>query len=407
MQQGVIRLSLIGLRTCLFTCHRSGCNKLSHSLNVTSANRLKSNRISNAIMSPKKVCIIGSGNWGSAIAKLVGENTASNPDLFVKETPMWVFEEDINGRKLTEIINTDHENVKYLPGQKLPVNIVAVPNVVDAAKDADVLIVVVPHQFIARALSPLSGKLKPGAQSISLVKGFDILPEGGIQLISDEIKKHLDIPVAVLMGANLAMEVAEGQFCETTIGCKDAASGQMLKVLFQTKNFRVTVTQDVDVVEMCGALKNIVACAAGFVQGLGLGDNTKSAVIRIGLMEMIKYAKEFGDSPKITTFLESCGVADLITTCYGGRNARLSKEFVIQKKSIAVLEVELLNGQKMQGAQTAAEVNHLLKSKGLENKFPLFTAVHSIFINEMKPEEFIDVLREHPLHENPSEYSLL
>merc|ERR1712008_553867 len=81
-----------------------------------------------------------------------------------------------------------------------------------------------------------------------------------------------------------------------------------------------------------GALKNIVACAAGFVQGLVLGDNPKSAVIRIGLMEMIKYAKEFGDSPKITTFLESCGVADLITTCYGGRNARLAKEFVIQKK---------------------------------------------------------------------------
>ena len=145
MQQGVIRLSLIGLRTCLFTCHRSGCNRLNHSV---SANRLKWNRISNAIMSPKKVCIIGSGNWGSAIAKLVGENTSSNPDLFVKETPMWVFEEDVNGRKLTEIINTDHENVKYLPGQKLPVNIVAVPNVVDAAKDADVLIVVVPHQFM-------------------------------------------------------------------------------------------------------------------------------------------------------------------------------------------------------------------------------------------------------------------
>ena len=145
MQQGVIRLSLIGLRTCLFTCQRSGCNKLNHSF---SGSRLKSNTISHAIMSPKKVCIIGSGNWGSAIAKLVGENTSSNPDLFVKETPMWVFEEDVNGRKLTEIINTDHENVKYLPGQKLPVNIVAVHNVVDAAKDADVLIVVVPHQFM-------------------------------------------------------------------------------------------------------------------------------------------------------------------------------------------------------------------------------------------------------------------
>ena len=66
-------------------------------------------------MSPKKVCIIGSGNWGSAIAKLVGENTASHPDLFVEETPIWVYEEVVNGRKLTEIINTDHENVKYLP----------------------------------------------------------------------------------------------------------------------------------------------------------------------------------------------------------------------------------------------------------------------------------------------------
>ena len=72
------------------------------------------------------------------------------------------------------------------------------------------------------------------------------------------------------------------------LGCKDPTVGQMFKVLFQTKNFRVTVTDDVDVVEMCGALKNIVACAAGMVQGLEYGDNTKSAVIRIGLMEMIK-----------------------------------------------------------------------------------------------------------------------
>jgi len=180
----------------------------------------------------------------------------------------------------------------------------------------------------------------------------------------------------------------------------------MFKALFQTKNFRVTITEDVDVVEMCGALKNIVACAAGFVQGLEYGDNTKSAVIRIGLMEMIKYAKEFGDSPKISTFLESCGIADLITTCYGGRNSKLAKEFVIQKKPIAVLEAELLNGQKLQGPETAAEVNHMLKAKGLENKFPLFTAVHSIFTNQMKPEELIDMLRQHPLHENPSEYSL-
>ena len=194
--------------------------------------------------------------------------------------------------------------------------------------------------------------------------------------------------------------------------------------------FRVNVVEDASTVEMCGALKNIVACAAGFVQGLKLGDNTKSAVIRIGLMEMMKYAKEFGDNAKLETFLESCGVADLVTTCYGGRNARIGREFVLQRKSVEQLETELLNGtwkkfekkkitkkffieiqslqfddflfdllgQKSQGPETAAEVNFMLKGKNMENQFPLFTAVHRIFINQMQPEEFIDTLRNHPVH---------
>merc|ERR1711997_662880 len=80
-------------------------------------------------MAPKKVCIVGSGNWGSAIARLVGYNAARLPDRFQKEVAMWVFEEEVNGRKLTEIINTDHENVKYLPGRSLPENVVAIPDV--------------------------------------------------------------------------------------------------------------------------------------------------------------------------------------------------------------------------------------------------------------------------------------
>ena len=83
---------------------------------------------------------------------------------------MWVFEEEVNGRKLTEIINTDHENVKYLPGRQLPENIVAVPDISDAALSADILIFVLPHQFIKRACAPLKGKLKPGATGLSLIK---------------------------------------------------------------------------------------------------------------------------------------------------------------------------------------------------------------------------------------------
>jgi glycerol-3-phosphate dehydrogenase (NAD+) len=266
---------------------------------------------------------------------------------------------------------------------------------------------VIPHQFIERSFSPLRGKLKPGAECISLVKGFDIVPTGGIQLISSVLKQTLGVPVAVLMGANLAGEVADGHFCETTIGCNNVVTGSHFKALFQTPNFRVTVVNDATTVEICGALKNIVACAAGFVQGLKYGDNTKSAVIRIGLMEMIKYAKEFGEEPKLSTFFESCGVADLVTTCYGGRNSRLSTEFILQKKSISDLENEMLNGQKLQGPETAAEVNFMLKKKGMEDHFPLFTAVHRIFINEMKPEQLIDMLRDHPVHAKPEEYAHL
>ena len=95
---------------------------------------------------------------------------------------MWVFEEEVNGRKLTEIINTEHENVKYLPGRALPENVVAIPDISVAAQDADFLIFVLPHQFIGRACAPLKGKLKPSAQGLSLVKGFAIQPGDGFLL---------------------------------------------------------------------------------------------------------------------------------------------------------------------------------------------------------------------------------
>merc|ERR1712233_19717 len=149
-------------------------------------------------MAPKKVCIVGSGNWGSAIARLVGFNAARLPDRFQREVALGVFEEEVNGRKLTEIINTDHENVKYLPGRSLPENVVAIPDISVAAMDADFLIFVLPHQFIGRACAPLKGKLKPEAQGLSLVKGFAIQPGGGIKLISELITAEMGLPVSVM-----------------------------------------------------------------------------------------------------------------------------------------------------------------------------------------------------------------
>lgn len=179
------------------------------------------------------------------------------------------------------------------------------------------------------------------------------------------------IPCNVLMGANLANEVADEHFCETTIGLRDMKQAGIFRDLFQTPNFRVVIVDDVDAVEICGALKNIVACGAGFVDGMKLGDNTKAAVIRLGLMEMIKFVDVFFPGSKLSTFFESCGVADLITTCYGGRNRKVSEAFVTSGKSIKELETEMLNGMKLQGPETAEEVNYMLKNKNMEDKYKL------------------------------------
>ncbi|XP_046391843.1 glycerol-3-phosphate dehydrogenase [NAD(+)], cytoplasmic isoform X3 [Ischnura elegans] len=345
----------------------------------------------------KKVCIVGSGNWGSAIAKIIGNNVQKH-DHFDKTVTMYVYEEMINGKKLTEIINEAHENVKYLPGHKLPPNVVAVADVVEAAKDADILIFVVPHQFINGLCAAMKGKIKPTAVGLSLIKGFDQAEGGGIALISHRISSLLSIPVSVLMGANLAHEVAEEKFCETTVGCKSKEYGPIFRDLIQTNYFRVVVVDDVDTVEVCGALKNIVACGAGFVDGLGLGDNSKAAVIRLGLMEMIKFAEIFYPGSKLSTFFESCGVADLVTTCYGGRNRKVSEAFVKSNKTIEELEKEMLNGQKLQGPVTAEEVNFMLRSKGMEDRFPLFTAIHKICTGVLKATDLVECVRQHPEH---------
>jgi len=118
----------------------------------------------------KKVAIIGSGNWGSAIARIVGVTTQENTDVFSTDVRMWVYEEEVEGGKLSEIINTRHENVKYLPGKKLPENVRAVTDLLKTCDDADILIFVVPHQFVHRICDQLKGTLKKGAIAISLIK---------------------------------------------------------------------------------------------------------------------------------------------------------------------------------------------------------------------------------------------
>ncbi|QPG76850.1 hypothetical protein FOA43_004244 [Brettanomyces nanus] len=339
---------------------------------------------------PYRTTVVGSGNWGSTIAKVVAENCIERPQEFDQTVRMWVYEELINGEKLTEIINTRHENVKYLPGIMLPANVMAVPNIVDACRGSDLIIFNIPHQFLSNILKQLKGKIDPRTRAISCLKGLDVNRDS-CQLLPDVIFHELGINCGALSGANLAPEVAQCKWSETTVayripddfrGRGEDIDKQVLKHLFHRPYFHVHVIDDVSGVSLAGALKNVVAMAAGFVDGLGWGDNAKSAVMRLGLREMIHFANlYFPDCEERTFTEESAGVADLITTCFGGRNVRVGKYMAKNKVAAQEAERVLLNGQSCQGIFTTKEVYEFLSKRGTIGDFPLFHVTYDIIYN--------------------------
>ncbi|WVZ05226.1 hypothetical protein V8G54_018572 [Vigna mungo] len=363
-----------------------------------------------------KVTVIGSGNWGSVAAKLIASNTLKLHS-FHDEVRMWVFEEKLpSGEKLTDVINKTNENVKYLPGIKLGKNVVADPDLENAVKDANMLVFVTPHQFVEGICKRLAGKIRADAEGISLIKGMEVKKEGP-SMISNLITKQLGINCSVLMGANIANEIAMEKFSEATVGYNQNKSAADRWVqLFCTPYFNVTAVQDVEGVELCGTLKNAVAIAAGFVDGLEMGNNTKvslkdlmaqkisspfpqlldAAIMRIGLKEMMTFSKMCFPSVKDSTFFESCGVADLITTCMGGRNRKVADAYARNggKRSFDELEAEMLQGQKLQGVLTAKEVHEVLSNRGWLHIFPLFSAVHAISTGRLPPSAIVKINEE-------------
>lgn len=365
---------------------------------------------------------------------------------------MWVYEENVTippeskyydeavgdkPQKLTDIINKHHENVKYLPGIPLPSNVVANPSLQDAVKDSTILIFNLPHQFIRNVCKEIRGHILPFARGISCIKGVNV-SDHEVSLFSEWIGDDLGIYCGALSGANIAGEIALEKWSETTIAydpppmdnsraptprtmspspnagelpeihhhrdargrkSKTKLTGvppnyppldhQCFRVLFHRPYFHVQMVSDVAGVSLGGALKNIVALAAGFVDGRGWGDNAKAAIMRIGLMEMVKFGKEFfGETVQTGTFTESsAGVADLITSSSGGRNFRCARKAVEKGISVQDVEREDLNGQKLQGTSTAQEVNSFLRARGLEGEYPLFTAVHGILMGEKKVDD--------------------
>ncbi|EPY51953.1 glycerol-3-phosphate dehydrogenase Gpd2 [Schizosaccharomyces cryophilus OY26] len=347
------------------------------------------------------VGVIGSGNWGTAIAKICGENAKAHPDLFNPQVHMWMYEENIDHhgetRKLTDVFNSTHENVKYLKGIQCPSNVYANPDIRDVGARSDILVWVLPHQFVVRVCDQLKGYLKKDAVAISCIKGISVNADH-VCLFSDIIQERTGMYCGVLSGANIASEVAKEKFCETTIGYDPDRSvnplytAETIHSLFNRPYFRVQIVKDVPGVALGGALKNIVAVAAGIIDGLELGDNTKSAIMRIGLAEMQKFGAMFFDCDRLTMSEQSCGIADLITTCLGGRNRKCAVAFAKTGKPMHVLEKELLNGQKLQGATTAKEVHEFLDHQNKVDEFPLFKAVYDIVYEGLPANKLLEAI---------------
>uniref|UniRef100_A0A1I8ABH0 Glycerol-3-phosphate dehydrogenase [NAD(+)] n=1 Tax=Steinernema glaseri TaxID=37863 RepID=A0A1I8ABH0_9BILA len=346
----------------------------------------------------KRIAIVGYGNWASAIAKVVGENVHKYSE-FETTVAMWVKPKMFNGRLLTDIINEDHQNPMYLPNVMLPSNVIAYSCLKDTVKDANILIFVTAHQMVQDVCAQIKGHVHEEAVGISLIKGMVTQSDGTANPISKEISSHLNIDISVLMGANIANDIAAGGFAEATVGCIHPEHGEMFQRMFDSENFRINVVRDVYTVELCGALKNIVACAVGFAEGLGLGSNAKAALIRLGMHEMIKFIETFYPGSDLKTFFESCGLADLIATCEKGRNSRVCKAFVASDKAMHEVEAEELNGQSAQGPPTASEIYGMLRQVGLEESFPIFTIVHRICTRQVPASDLKRCLQNHHLHQ--------
>ena len=170
---------------------------------------------------------------------------------------------------------------------------------------------------------------------------------------------------------------------------------KILKLLFHRPYFHVNVIDDVAGISIAGALKNVVALACGFVEGMGWGNNASAAIQRLGLGEIIKFGRMFFPESKVETYYqESAGVADLITTCSGGRNVKVATYMAKTGKSALEAEKELLNGQSAQGIITCREVHEWLQTCELTQEYPLFEAVYQIIYNNLRMEDLPEMIEE-------------
>uniref|UniRef100_A0A3Q0KSF8 Glycerol-3-phosphate dehydrogenase [NAD(+)] n=1 Tax=Schistosoma mansoni TaxID=6183 RepID=A0A3Q0KSF8_SCHMA len=362
----------------------------------------------------KQVAVLGGGAWSTAIAKVIADNVSSSNE-FCGRIVMYVYDETHNDRNLVDYINKDHINPVYLPSITIPNNVIANSNIAEVVSDADIIVVAYPSRYVQWLIRQINGHVKENAYFVSFCKGLVLYSEENrVKLVSDMIREQTGKSCVVVSGATTAIEIAEQQFTEVTIGAKNYDHGSEVKRLLQTDYLRMVITQDDVGVELCGGIKHVVAIAAGVCGGLKLGDNTKSAVLRIGFWEMSELMKElFPDrGTDWLTIEQSCGMAelficmshrtdevpdigsdlDLINITVGHKLSRSGSSFSLQQFT--------KNSKRTytDGVEYAKLIYKILTTRHRTAHFPLFTGVHRICQNELKPQELLSCLSSHPIH---------
>lgn len=297
----------------------------------------------------EKIFVIGAGSWGTALASLLGGKNY-NVNLWARR------------KELAEEINGTRENMQYLKGIRIP-NTVTATNSVEGVSDSNVVVVAVPSKFFRETIKLFSTHINKDSVIVHAIKGFEGYTGKRISEVLNEelpsIKK-----VAVMSGPNHSKEVARKIPTATVIASHNKEVRDGLCKTFSTPYFKPYPHDDVIGVEICGAIKNIIAMAIGVCDGLDLGDNSKGSIVTLGLTEMSAIAKISG--AKRMTCYGLAGVGDLVATCYSrhSRN-RFVGEMLAKGKSIVEIKKEM-HGMVAEGLDNAKIAYDICKRNNID-----------------------------------------
>jgi glycerol-3-phosphate dehydrogenase (NAD(P)+) len=329
-----------------------------------------------------KIAIIGGGSWGTALSIALTRSRAQH------QVALWLYEPDI-----CERIRATRVNDVFLPGVEIPREVTVTNNFAEALDGAGIVLGVMPSNHALSLYSQMMPHLAPDMTFVSATKGFDHATLKRITQVIEQVVGQMFPPrVAALSGPSFAREVARGDPTAVVIASADLALARMVQEEFSGPTFRLYASDDVAGVELGGAVKNVIAIAAGVCEGLGFGHNTIAALVTRGLVEMTRLALAMGARPQ--TLAGLAGMGDLVLTCTGGlsRNRTVGVELGKGRK----LE-EIVGSMRMvaEGVATTVATVQLARRHGVE--MPITEQMHAVLYEGRAPRDAIRELMERRL----------